>query len=258
MILQKLNELIPIHSDMQAFHPSLMKLYPIAVSDPKDNTLAIYDIDLSDTYSFITKGISDFFLPPRIRASFPIEFYESRCCCVVSPDIFDEADGFVTFFHEFVHCYQYEHGEEKIKKSLSISQKYDDPNWELNHPFPYEEEFFKSAFLEIVNAAKQDESSKLRKRFKELRLRLEKYDYEYMIWQMWKEGFARFIENRIREKYKLKRNNFGELTQYNRISFYYLGDEIISCLHRLDKSVIIDIERLFTILYNYEFDPKIS
>ena len=238
---------------MQAFHPALMKLYPIAVSDPNDNILSIYDIDPSGKYSFITKETFDFPLPRKIRASFPIESYDSRCCCVVSSDIFDEADGFVTFFHEFVHCYQHEHGEEKIKKSLSISQRYDDPNWELNHPFPYEEEPFKSAFLEIVNAAKQDESSKLRKRFKELRLRLKKYDYEYMIWQMWKEGFARYIENRIREKYKLKRNNYGNEAPYHRISFYYLGDLLIYYLEKKNTAQIHDLQRLFDILYTHEY-----
>ena len=258
MILQKLNDLIPIHSEIKALHPALIKLHPIAVANHKENTLHIYDIDSSGNYAFITKEKFDFTLPRKIRASFPVELYGSRCCCVVSRDIFDEPDGFVTFFHEFVHCYQYEQCEEKIKNSLSVSQKYIDANWELNHPFPYEEDYIKYAFSEIVNAAKESSSSELRSRFKELKSRLKKYDYEYMIWQMWKEGFARFIENRIRKKYQLGRNNFGDLTPYNRISFYYLGDEVISYLYRLDKSLAIDLERLFAILYNYEFNSTSS
>lgn len=29
-------------------------------------------------------------------------------------------------------------------------------------------------------------------------------DYEYMVWEEWKEGFARLIENRIRNNLELK------------------------------------------------------
>ena len=93
--------------------------------------------------------------------------------------------------------------------------------WEINHPFPYEEDFFVNAFGQIENAVKINDPTKIVEVFQSLKSRLKQIDYEYLIWQMWKEGFARFVENCIREKYQLNKNTYGSQLPYNRISLYY-------------------------------------
>ena len=42
-----------------------------------------------------------------------------------------------------------------------------------------------------------------------LRQSLSRDDREYMVWQEWKEGFARLIENRIRGRSELAENHGG-------------------------------------------------
>ena len=68
-----------------------------------------------------------------------------------------------------------------------------------------------------------------------MKSRLQQTDYEYLIWQMWKEGLARYVENCIREKYGLDKNTCGSQLPYDRISMYYLGELLISYLRKRMK-----------------------
>ena len=84
-------------------------------------------------------------VPKGVRAAFHLECYGNRIACVVSGDVFDESDGIVTVFHEFLHCRQSDICEEKIKGKLKVAQdakKANDHMWELNHPFPYGDKAF--------------------------------------------------------------------------------------------------------------------
>lgn len=253
MFSQKLNNLISIHSNVKKIHTSLSNLYPVAITNPDENKLIIYDVNFSGKYEHITEEKVGVTLPKKVRASFPVEFYDSKSCCVASEDIFEEDNGFVTFFHEFVHCYQYEYCETEINDSLSIVEKYDNSYWELEHPFPYGSKLFKKAFENIIKSIKIKDNDKLKREFEKLKTKIEKQDYEYMIWQIWKEGFARFIENEIRSKYDLQENENGMEAPYNRISLYYLGDKLISFLTETNGKIIKDIRLLFDVLYDYEY-----
>ena len=253
MFAQKLNNLMSIHSNVKKIHTSLSNLYPVAITDPDKNKLIIYDVNSSGKYEYITEEKVGVTLPKKVRASFPVEFYDSKSCCVVSEDIFEENNSFVTFFHEFVHCYQYNYCETAIKESLSIVESYDNLNWELEHSFPYDSKLFKKQYDKIIKSIKMKDKDKLKREFKEIKTKIEKQDYEYMIWQIWKEGFARYIENEIRSKYNLQENKGGKNFPYNRISFYYLGDKLISFLNETNKKMIEDIKSLYDILYNYEY-----
>lgn len=253
MFAQKLNNLMSIHPKVKKIHTSLSNLYPVAITNPDGNKLIIYDVNSSGKYEYITEEKVGVTLPKEVRASFPVEFYDSKSCCVVSEDIFEEDNGFVTFFHEFVHCYQYEYCETEIKESLSIVEKYDNSYWELEHPFPYDSKLFIKTYKNIFESIKMKDNDKLKREFEELKTKIEKQDYEYMIWQIWKEGLARFIENEIRSQYDLKRNQNGMETPYNRISLYYLGDKLISFLNETNEKIIKDIRLLFDVLYDYEY-----
>lgn len=254
MISNKLNKtIIQKYSYILDIHPSLNKLYPVAITNPVDNKLVIYDINDSGKYEYVCEEKIDISLPEKVRASFPVDFYNSQSCCIVSEDIFNEANGFITFFHEFVHCYQHEECEDRLKSSLSINQKYDNAFWELDYPFPYIDKKIIVIFKKLQGLLQLNKLEETRECFINLKSYLDNCDYEYMIWQMWKEGLARYIENCIRKKYEVNMNVKGEKTPYNRISFYYFGEQLISCLYDENKNIVKDIEKLFLVLFQHEY-----
>ena len=71
-------------------------------------------------------------------------------------------------------------------------------------------------------------------------------DYEYLVWQEWKEGFARYIENRIRARLGLDPNRFGAEEPYNRITFYVGGSDYISLLVEDRPELIQDPKALYS------------
>jgi len=71
------------------------------------------------------------------------------------------------------------------------------------------------------------------------------FDHEYMVWQEWKERFARLIENKIRTNLKLKENNYGCKRPYTRVTFYYGGAKFINYLSKKNPELYLDIEMLF-------------
>ena len=78
-------------------------------------------------------------MPEGVRAAMPLDFWDNRIACVVTPEVFDQLKGYVTVFHEFVHCYQWETCEMRLKESLRVYQKsveQKDFMWELQYPFP--------------------------------------------------------------------------------------------------------------------------
>ena len=78
-----------------------------------------------------------------------------------------------------------------------------------------------------------------------LKDRLNKTDFEYMVWEEWKEGLARYVENRILDKLHINRNNYGEDKPYNRVSFYYSGELLISRLAEKNLQLPSEMKKLF-------------
>jgi hypothetical protein len=74
---------------------------------------------------------------------------------------------------------------------------------------------------------------------------LQETDFEYMIWQEWKEGYARYIENMIR-KYLSWQLNINKLeTPFNRVHFYEIGSKYIELLINNEVELGNDIKELF-------------
>jgi hypothetical protein len=70
-----------------------------------------------------------------------------------------------------------------------------------------------------------------------------------MAWQMWKEGFARFIENAIRRKNDLPENFNGEsVVKPGRHSHYYIGDFVWRRLHSIDGAFIVHLADAFKVI----------
>ncbi len=231
-----------------SIHTLFSYQYPIGIG--VSNKLHVF-LEQLGTYQYK----STVTLPMQIREGTQAAFYIDElqdCCCVVTPSCLKESNFFATILHEFVHCYQNRTCEDNLKTKLSIYQRAkstQDYMWEINHPFPYENLSFQKLLQSITRYSLDDTMDVL----SILSAKLEIYDYEYMIWQLWKEGFARYIENGILRMNDIEENNGGSnIESPNRTSLYFVGDWIWRQLEARDRNLIEDIEKAFSILkHNY-------
>jgi hypothetical protein len=242
--LPQLQQIFQLQQTIRDIHPFLEKLFPVAIV--KDDQFFIYDLDpAGQEYIFARQVETPMPVPPQVRAAFPLENYDERMVCVVTGDVFDQLAGYVTIFHEFIHCRQFESGEQQVKQSLDVARKAlaaNDFMWEINHPFPYSSPDFVRAYQAVLEAQSLAEIMRARQRLKEM---LSANDYEYMVWQEWKEGLARFIENRIKVRLGLPQNQGGKEQPFSRVTFYAGGANFIATLDKAEPGLITDIERLF-------------
>jgi len=245
--IQSLQKIFDLQKKIERIHPFLKKLYPVAIV--KGDLFYVFDLDPSKKRYVLAKLAKPaMIVPDGIRAAFPLDFYEDKMACVVTGDVFDDLSGYVMIFHEFVHCAQTDRCEHKLKSGLSVAQQAQAANdnmWELNHPFPYEDSDFSEIYAIFLEAASDGILDKVIRCRSFLKETLNKPDYEYMVWEEWKEGFARLIENRIRKKLELEENHGGSDLPYSRVTFYEGGARYISVLLNEDKDLENDIEELF-------------
>ena len=109
-----------------------------------------------------------------------------------------------------------------MKRQLGIAQEYarkNDHMWEINHSFPYTRPEFTALFTSYLDFLERNEYVRvlnIRRQFEEI---MGKHDIEYLLWQEWKEGLARFLENKIHNLVGNNENHYGSSMPYNRISF---------------------------------------
>jgi hypothetical protein len=244
---QNLQKLFDLQKKIERIHPFLKKLYPVAIVE--GDLFYVFDLNPSGRrYVFAKLAKPAMIVPEGIRAAFPLDFYDNKMACVVSGDVFDDLSGYVMIFHEFIHCAQTDCCEYKLKSGLDVAQQAQAANdymWELNHPFPYEDNDFLEIYKIFLEAAAEKDVDTVLRCRAFLKETLNTPDYEYMVWEEWKEGFARLIENRIKKKLELEENHGGIDLPYNRVVFYEGGARYISVLFDEDKDLEKDIESLF-------------
>jgi hypothetical protein len=249
---QSLQRVFQIQEQVQDIHPLLERVFPIAILE--DNHFYLFDVDPSERkYVFIKDAPAKIEFPSGIRASFPLDFYGNRIACVTSGDAFESVDGPIMVFHEFIHCSQWESCELKIKQNLGIAQKaMAEKNymWELNHPFPFDNQKFRDVYSSLLLAWEANNAAEFFKLRRELKRILSQDDFEYMVWQEWKEGFACFIENKIRNRLEVEENHFGRSEPSSRMAFYEGGAAFIEFLTSRQPSLLEDIESLFYRMMN--------
>lgn len=242
--IPQLQQIFAVQQTIHDIHPFLEKLFPVAIV--KDEQFFIYDLDAGGRqYRFVKQTPTPMPIPDRVRAAFPLESYDGRMVCVVTEDIFEETAGYVTIFHEFIHCRQFESGEQEVKQSLGLARKAEAANdymWEINHPFPYAAPDFVPAYQSFLAEPALAGILAIRQK---LRAILAPDDYDYMVWQEWKEGLARFIENRMRRRLELEENQGGRERPFSRVAFYAGGAHFIHALDQQEPQLTVDIERLF-------------
>lgn len=229
-------------------HPLFARLYPLAIS--QDKKLYIYRVS-GNKYLLYKVVKAPEWLPEDVMAAFPLEENDYEITCVVSSKALEGLEGLVLVLHEFVHCYQFETCEHRLKKTLSIARKYEDIgvyDWELTHPFPYDNTEFIEAYTTLLQDTLDVDKAKAARR--KLKKTLSTLDYEYMVWVEWKEGFARYLENKIRRTLNLPENHLGRDKPYTRLTLYEGGAKLTEILVDAHKDLYLDIERLFTKIKN--------
>lgn len=237
--IAKINKIFSIHEEVKNIDTSLSKLYTVAVVE--EGYFFIFDLTNNGTsYEFKGEYKAPMIVSEKVLASFPLDFYNMKPAAVVSKDAFNTLEGYIFIFHEFVHCYQWEQGDSEIREELEIAKiakAKKDFMWEINHPFPYEDNVF-------INETSKLEFGNKKLQFRDMveyHMKMKKYlntiDFEYMIWQEFKEGFARYIENLIRERFQVNLNYNKLEKPFSRISFYELGSRFISNILRENPEI---------------------
>jgi len=239
--LISIKQVFKIYEKINKLDKSLGQLYPIAIVE--DNDFFVFDLNLSGKqYEYKINFPSQMNLPNEILAAFPLEGYDEKMTAVITHKVLDDIESIVFIFHEFVHCFQFYNCEMNIKESLTIAQeakRKQDYMWELNYPFPYKNEIFIKKTMELNNGYD------IRKYHMEMKTILNEKEFEYMIWQEWKEGYARYIENMIREKIGIKRNSKLLNPPFDRVCFYEIGSKYIETLLNRDVELKNNLEKIF-------------
>lgn len=244
---EKIQKIITFQKKIGSIHPFLENLYPVAIA--YEGNFYIHKFNTNKkSFEFIEKTKTPFPIPKGIKAAFPVE---GETMCVVTPEIFDTEEGYVFIFHEFIHCHQAAICEQKIKNTLDINKRAMEKqnwSWELNHEFPYTDKKFIGLYTTFMKSMEEGDTAGVKKCRSALEKLLNKTDYEYLVWQEWKEGFARYIENKIRMKIGLKENDSGRDMPFNRITFYAGGESFIQSLISERPDLNTSIEELFAVM----------
>jgi hypothetical protein len=246
--LVSLEQIGALHKEIKDIDRSLEKLGPVAVVE--NCVYFIFDLEQSgEKYEFkmeypYVRGDAK-----GIRAAYILPFYGNRMAAVISEEAFETAGGRAQIFHEFVHCFQFGEGSWDLRMTLAAAREAwekRDFMWELNHPFPYASEYF-------INKTKElDNGYDIGKYHTEMKSELSEKDFEYMIWQEWNEGYARYIENLVRERFGLQKISTPLIPPLERVVFYEIGNRYIETLIRNDSGLKGDIKVLFQKMVNGE------
>lgn len=165
----------------------------------------------------ISNNLSD-----NTSAAFPINKSGDKICCVLGKNIIKSKYSMIYLFHEFVHCYQYENYEIIIKKDLNLD---DDKIFYLMNNFKYNNIYFYEYYQQALMYLKQNnikESIKIKQKLFG-KLTLDKI--KFITFLEWKEGYARFYENFIRENLNIKKNNYYNHPVLDTTIIYEYGSE---------------------------------
>lgn len=254
--LDKLQAIVELQATIKDTHPLFDEHYPIAVYEPDGGQIFIYDFD-KDANSYQLTGIEPDTLGlfAGIRAAFPLPCYHNRACVVVSGEVFDSIWEQIIVFHEMVHCYQFNTTELELRANLEIeraSVMTNNYSWELHYPFPYDDENVIALIDQLLIKLAAKELASVFPIRNELRRYLNTEQYEYMVWQEWKEGFARFVENKIKKKLGLEEMHAGAVSPYSRITLYETGSGLIDCIINDNPECMRDSKKLFHIMMENE------
>lgn len=112
----------------------------------------------------------------------------------------------ITLLHEHFHQYQFSSkGYYQDVEGLNLSRGDSTGSWQLNYPFPYEDEkivlqfnrfrtALREAVLNRINKSINRNLKNYRKERDKLKSILKPADYNYLSFQIWQEGISRYTE----------------------------------------------------------------
>jgi hypothetical protein len=244
---QSLNEIFEYQAKVADLSPAFASVYPVAIVE--NGQIFVFEPNpANQSFGPVNAFPDTMKIPVGIRAAMPLNFWNNRMACVVSSEVFDTPTGYALILHEYVHCYQWETCELRLKEGMSVYQqamKKNDYMWELQYPFPYGDAKISGLYAEWMSALAQDQPAAADRARIQLRKMLPPADWEYMTWQEWKEGMARWLENKIRLRLGLPENQGGCRPPFNRVMFYCGGAGFIDHLERATPGLTENIESLY-------------
>lgn len=232
-------------------HPAFAKTYPVALIEDGQLTVFAPGAD-GRSWAQAAQAPVKPPMPVGVKAAMPLGFWGNRMACVVTPEIFAVPEGYAVILHEFVHCYEWETVEGKLKQGLTINQEAmarRDFMWELEYPFPYGNAEVKRVYELWLEALEKGRVKKAGHWRSLLRKGLNSRDWEYMTWQEWKEGLARYLENLVRRRFGMGINLPDPNPAFDRVTFYRGGELFIARLQEkepgLDKNIELLYRRIF-------------
>jgi hypothetical protein len=101
------------------------------------------------------------------------------------------------------------------------------------------------SYQQFLNALEAHDDAGITEARQHLETYLGRHDYEYMVWQEWKEGFARWVENQVKRQLKFKENKKGLEQPFSRVVFYAGGEALINYLIDQSEKAQPDLRELF-------------
>lgn len=252
--ITSLGKIHELHRQLKDIDRSIEQLYPITIVE--DDTFFVFDLDLTGKkYELKLEYPTPRQIPKGVLAAFPLDFYNMKSSAIVSEEAFESLEGYAFIFHEFVHCFQWENCENELREGLEIERKSREKKdfmWEITYPFPYENSVFMEKTMDLDRFFNSRDLSGVLNYHKEIKEHLTEIDFEYMIWQEWKEGFARYIENLIRDKLGINRNTKELQTPFNRVCFYEIGSKYIDLLLDINIDLRGNLKDLYFRMFNVE------
>ncbi len=242
-----LDRVVAIQRQLRDLHPAFARVYPVAVV--RDKTFYIYEQDAATgRYRLVKTAPDRMNVQAGLRAAMPLDFWDGRVACVVTPDAFDNLRGFIVVFHEFVHCHQWETCELRLKEKMGLyrsAMERKDYMWELQYAFPYTSEAFAGPYGAMLTTLANKEAAALPAIRGRLRQSLSPDEWDYMTWQEWKEGTARYLENQACLRLGEPANTGGVKPPFSRVTFYAGGEALIHALSAREPGIEKDLERLY-------------
>lgn len=242
-----LDRVVAIQQQVKDIHPAFTSLYPVAVV--RGGVFYVYEPEPGARhYKLAVTAPDKFNVPAGVRAAMPLDFWSNRIACVITPDALEDLGGFILVFHEFVHCYQWEKCERRLKEKMAVyraAMRRKDYMWELQYAFPYGAEEFERNYGAMFDALRAGNSGALSASRSKLKESLSSGDWEYMTWQEWKEGLARCLENAVAARLGRPANRGGMEAPFTRVTFYAGGEALIRALADRQPGIMNDIEALY-------------
>ena len=233
----------------RTIHPAWHKLYPICLTDGE--SFILFHPEANGEWSVADRGKVNMELPKGIQAAFPMPFHNYEMACVLDVKRFASLEDMTVVFHEFVHCYQMEICDAELKANLLVAQenKHTNGMWELMYPFPYDKGEIGESYLQMIDAADRGDREAVVALRAKIRDSVSRQDWEYLTWQEFKEGTARWLQNVLAARIGARPARSSRTLPIDRVTLYEGGERVILLLNEENPELGTHFPALWQAIY---------